>query len=46
LISREFDTRNAEAIAKEIGAKLLVFDPMAADWPGNMVKLTQLIIEN
>jgi zinc transport system substrate-binding protein len=46
LISREFDTRNAEAIASEIHARIIVFDPMAADWPGNMIHLATLIAEN
>ena len=45
-ISKEFDTRNAEALAKEIDAKIIVFDPMAANWPENMVLLAKLIAEN
>jgi zinc transport system substrate-binding protein len=45
-ISKEFDTRNAEAIAQEINAKVIVFDPMAADWPGNLIHLAELIAEN
>lgn len=46
LISKEFDTRNAEAIAREIGGKVVVFDPMAENWPENLVHLAQLIAEN
>jgi zinc transport system substrate-binding protein len=45
-ISREFDTRNAAAIAEEINAKVIVFDPMSADWAGNMIHLAELIAEN
>jgi zinc transport system substrate-binding protein len=45
-ISKEFDTRNAEAIAREIDGKVIVFDPMAENWPANMVHLAQLIAEN
>ena len=45
-ISKEFDTRNAEAIANEIGAKVIVFDPMRADWPENLVELATLIANN
>ncbi len=45
-ISKEFDTRNAEAIAREINGKVVVFDPMAENWPANMVLLSQLIAEN
>jgi len=43
LISKEFDTRNAEAIAREIGGKVEVFDPMAVNWPENMIHLAELI---
>ncbi len=45
-ISKEFDTRNAEAIAREINAKVVVFDPMAEDWPVNMIHLADLIASN
>lgn len=45
-ISKEFDTRNAEAIAKEIGGKVVVFDPMAENWPENMIHLADLIASN
>lgn len=43
LISKEFDTRNAEAVAREIGGKVEVFDPMALNWPENMIHLAELI---
>lgn len=46
LISKEFDIRHAETIAAEIGAKVVVFDPMSADWPGNLVYLANCIAEN
>lgn len=45
-ISKEFDTRNAEAIAREIDGKVVVFDPMDANWAGNMITLAKLIAEN
>ena len=45
-ISKEFDTRNAEAIAREIDGKVVVFDPMFENWPENMIHLAQLISEN
>jgi zinc transport system substrate-binding protein len=45
-ISKEFDTRNAEAIAREINAKIVVFDPMAENWAENMLNLAKLIAEN
>jgi len=45
-ISKEFDTRNAEAIAKEINGKVVVFDPMAENWAENMILLAELIATN
>jgi zinc transport system substrate-binding protein len=31
-IQREYDTKNAKSIAKEIGAKLKIIDPLSEDW--------------
>jgi len=45
-ISKEFDTRNAEAIAGEINGKVIVFDPMAENWAENMIHLADLIAKN
>lgn len=45
-ISREFDTRNAEAIAREINGKVVIFDPMAENWAENMIHLAELIAAN
>jgi len=45
-ISKEFDTRNAEAIAREINAKIIIFDPMAENWIENTIHLGKLIAEN
>ncbi len=42
-ISKEFDTRNAEAIAREINGKVVIFDPMSEDWAGNIITLAGLI---
>ena len=46
LISKEFDTRNAESIAREMNGKVVVFDPMDENWPENMIRLAELIAEN
>lgn len=43
LVSKEFDTRNAETIARETGAKIIVFNPMTADFPGNILAIAELI---
>ncbi len=45
-ISKEFDTRHAEALAKDIGAKIIVFDPLAEDWANNLISIAKLIAEN
>jgi zinc transport system substrate-binding protein len=45
-ISKEFDTRNAEAIAAEIHGKVVVFNPMAENWAENMIHLADLIASN
>ncbi|NVO20839.1 MAG: zinc ABC transporter substrate-binding protein [Bacteroidetes bacterium] len=45
-VSKEFDTRNAEAIAAEIHGKIIVFDPMSDDWAANLIHLAQLMAEN
>jgi len=31
-VQREYDTKNAKAIAKEIGAQLEIIDPLSEDW--------------
>jgi zinc transport system substrate-binding protein len=31
-VQREYDTKNAKAIAHEIGAELQIIDPLSADW--------------
>lgn len=43
LVSREFDTRNAETIARETGARIVIFNPMAVDFPGNILSIAQII---
>jgi zinc transport system substrate-binding protein len=32
LVQKEFDTRNARAIAGETGARIVIIDPLSADW--------------
>ena len=45
-ISKEFDVRHAEAVAAEIGARVIIFDPMAGNWPANLMHLASMIAEN
>jgi zinc transport system substrate-binding protein len=33
-VQKEYDTKNARAIADEIGAEVIVIDPLAEDWYG------------
>lgn len=33
-VQREYDTRNAKAIANEIGAEVVVIDPLSGNWAG------------
>ena len=46
LISREFDSRNAETLAREINGKVVVFDPMAGDWMANMDRIAKILLGN
>jgi zinc transport system substrate-binding protein len=39
-VQREYDTKNARAIANEIGADLEIIDPLSADW---MVSTSEII---
>jgi zinc transport system substrate-binding protein len=40
-VQREYDTKNAKAIANEIGARVLIIDPLSGEW----LKETTSIIE-
>lgn len=43
LIQKQFDRENAETIAREIGARVIPFDPMAEDWAKNMEEIIQTL---
>ena len=45
-VSREFDSRNAETLAREIGGRVVVFDPMAGDLLGNMDRIAKMLSKN
>jgi zinc transport system substrate-binding protein len=40
-VQQQFDTHNAEAIAAEIGGKVVQLDPLAQDWLENMKKIAR-----
>jgi zinc transport system substrate-binding protein len=42
-VQREFDIKNAETIASEIGADVYVIDPLAADWESNIRKMAEAL---
>ncbi len=46
LISKEFDTRHAETLAKEIDGELIVFDPMSENWAENLKDLAQKLAKD
>ncbi|MCK9411487.1 MAG: zinc ABC transporter substrate-binding protein [Prolixibacteraceae bacterium] len=41
MIQKEFDVENAEIIASETGSKVIQIDPLAYDWPGEMISLAR-----
>ena len=45
-ISKEFDTRNAEAIAHEINGQVVAFDILSENWSKNLIHLAELIAQN
>lgn len=42
-IQQEFDTRNAQAIAKESGAKPVTINPLSYDWEEEMINITRAL---
>jgi zinc transport system substrate-binding protein len=41
MIQKEFDVENAEIISNETGSKIIQIDPLAYDWPGEMISLAK-----
>lgn len=46
LVSKEFDSRNAETLAREINGKVVVFDPMAGDWLASLDNIAKILSAN
>lgn len=44
-IQEEFDKKNAETIAKEIGAEIVSINPLAYDWSEEMIKIAKAIAD-
>jgi zinc transport system substrate-binding protein len=43
LVQREYDTKNARAVAAETGARLIVIDPLAEDWYSSTTEIIRLL---
>ena len=43
LVQREYDTKNAKAIAGETGARLVVIDPLSEDWFGSTMDIINIL---
>jgi zinc transport system substrate-binding protein len=41
MIQREFDIENVEIIARETGCRIIWIDPLAYDWPNEMISLAR-----
>lgn len=44
-IQQEFDRKNAELIAKETGCMLVVINPLAYDWPKEMIHIAKAVAD-
>ena len=45
-VQREYDTKNARAIADEIGAKVKIIDPLSDDWPDSTTEIINVLYES
>lgn len=43
MIQAEFDTRHAQLIAEQIGARVEIINPLAYDWPTEIVRIATLL---
>jgi zinc transport system substrate-binding protein len=42
-IQAEYDVRNAEALAKESGAELVVINPLNREWPAAVIEVAEAL---
>ncbi len=45
MVQREYDTRNARAIADETGSKVVVIDPLSDDWYSSTTRIIRILKE-
>jgi zinc transport system substrate-binding protein len=46
MVQREYDTKNAKAVADEAGAEVVVIDPLSEDWFSSTVGIIETIKRN
>jgi zinc transport system substrate-binding protein len=46
LVQREYDTKNARAVAEETGAKVIVIDPLSEDWYTSTTGIINILKES
>lgn len=46
MVQKEYDTRNARAIASETGARVAVIDPLSEDWYSSEMELIEILKES
>lgn len=44
-VQREFDRKHAESVASEIGARVVVIDPLSAQWKDEMLRIGRAMID-
>ena len=42
-VQKEFDTKNAEILAKEIGAKIYTINPLAYEWDKETIRIADIL---
>jgi zinc transport system substrate-binding protein len=45
-VQREYDAKNARAIAHEIGASVRIIDPLSGDWPGSTMDIINALYKS
>lgn len=46
MVQREYDTKNAKAVADEAGARIVVIDPLSEDWYSSTAGIIKIIKES
>lgn len=46
LVQKQFDTKNAKTMAADIGGQVIEIDPLALDWPQQMVHIAKAISQS